>query len=161
TRDAPTLMYLATAPRFGSIERNGKRVPAGGHFWDGRADTLEEQATQPLFNAVEMDNTSVPAFVAQVAKAAYADALPSAWGGAICTNSAAALDAVAASLAAFERTRVFQPFSSKFDHVMRGQAQFTAQEQRGLSFFMQPQKGNCAHCHSIDVASRDPQKSLF
>ena len=44
TRDAPTLMYLATAPRFGSVERGGKRVPAGGHFWDGRADTLEEQA---------------------------------------------------------------------------------------------------------------------
>src|SRR5437762_12302530 len=26
-RDAPTVMYLATAPRFGSIERNAKRVP--------------------------------------------------------------------------------------------------------------------------------------
>ena len=35
TRDAPTVMYLGTAPRFGSIERDGKRVPAGGHFWDG------------------------------------------------------------------------------------------------------------------------------
>src|SRR5688572_13965464 len=42
TRDTPTAMYLATAPRFGSIEKDGKHVPAGGLFWDGRADTLEE-----------------------------------------------------------------------------------------------------------------------
>jgi cytochrome c peroxidase len=161
TRDAPTLMYLATAPRFGSIDRDGKRVPAGGHFWDGRADTLEEQAKQPLFNPVEMNNADVPALIAKIAKAAYADAFRKLWGETIFNNPDAALDAVAASIAAFERTRVFQPFTSKFDHVMRGQAKFTAQEQRGLSLFIQPQKGNCAHCHSVDVASRDPQKSLF
>ena len=161
TRDAPSVMYLATAPRFGSIERGGKRVPAGGHFWDGRADTLEEQAKQPLFNPVEMNNADVPALIAKVAKAAYADALRKVWGETIFNNPEAALDAVAASIAAFERTRVVQPFTSKFDHVMRGQAKFTAQEQRGLSSFILPHKGNCAHCHSVDVASRDPQKSLF
>jgi len=65
TRDAPTLMYLATAPRFGSIESHGKHVPAGGHFWDGRADTLEEQARQPLVNPVEMNNTDIPALIAK------------------------------------------------------------------------------------------------
>lgn len=42
TRDTPTAMYLATAPRFGSVVKDGKPVPAGGLFWDGRADTLEE-----------------------------------------------------------------------------------------------------------------------
>ncbi len=161
TRDAPTLMYLATAPRFGSVEKDGKRVPAGGHFWDGRADTLEEQAKQPLFNPVEMTNADVPALIAKVAKAAYADAFRQEWGASIFNNPEAALDAVAASIAAFERTRVFQPFSSKFDHVMRGQAKLTEREQRGLSLFILPQKGNCAHCHSVDAASRDPQKSLF
>jgi cytochrome c peroxidase len=161
TRDAPTVMYLATAPRFGSVERDGKRVPAGGHFWDGRADTLEEQARQPFFNPVEMNNSDIPALIAKVAKAAYADAFRLAWGVTIFNNPEAALDAVAASIAAFVRTRVFQPFTSKFDHVMRGQAKFTEQEQRGLSLFILPQKGNCAHCHSVDVVSRDPQKSLF
>ncbi|MEQ1775425.1 MAG: cytochrome c peroxidase [Burkholderiales bacterium] len=164
TRDAPTLMYLATAPRFSrnsSIEQDGKRVPVGGHFWDGRADTLEEQATQPFFNAVEMNNTDTPALIAKVAKAAYAGAFRKAWGDAIFDNPDAALDAVAASIAAFERTRVFQPFTSKFDYVMRGEATFTEQEQRGLSLFTIRQKGNCAQCHTVDAASRDPQKSLF
>jgi cytochrome c peroxidase len=161
TRDAPSLMYLSTAPRFGSIQSAGKRVPAGGHFWDGRADTLEEQAKQPLFNAVEMNNSEIPALIAKVAKAAYADAFRTEWGQTIFNNAEAALDAVAASIAAFERTRVFQPFTSKFDYVMRGQAKFSEREQRGLDLFTIPQKGNCAHCHSVDAASRSPQNSLF
>src|SRR5436305_1227813 len=135
TRDAPTLMYLATAPRFGSVERDGKRLPAGGHFWDGRADTLEEQAKQPLFNAVEMNNADVSALIAKVAKAEYADAFRKVWGETIFNNAEAALDAVAASIAAFERTRVFQPFTSKFDYVMHGQSKFTERQERGLSFF--------------------------
>ena len=164
TRDAPTVMYLATAPRFSrnsSVEKDGKRVPAGGLFWDGRADTLEEQARQPFFNPVEMNNADTPALIAKVAKAAYAGAFRKAWGDTIFDNPEAALDAVAASIAAFERTRVFQPFTSKFDEVMRGQAKFTEQEQRGLSLFTIRQKGNCAQCHSVDAASGDPRKSLF
>ena len=38
---------------------------------------------------------------------------------------------------------------------------FTEREQRGLNLFVQPQKGNCAHCHSVDAGSREPSKSLF
>ncbi len=164
TRDAPTLMYLATTPRFnrnGLVEKDGKRLPVGGHFWDGRADTLEEQATQPFFNPVEMNNADAPVLIAKIAKGSYAGAFRKVWGEAIFENPDKALDAVAASIAAFERTRVFQPFTSKFDYVMRGQAAFTEQEQRGLSLFTIRQKGNCAQCHTVDAASRDPQKSLF
>ncbi len=161
TRDAPTIMYLATSPRFGSIDKDGKRLQVGGHFWDGRADTLEEQAKQPFFNAVEMNNADAPALIAKVAKAAYAGEFRKVWGDKILENPDAALDAVAASIAAFERTSVFQPFTSKFDDVLRGQAKFTEQEQRGLSLFSIRQKGNCVQCHSVDAASRDPQKSLF
>jgi cytochrome c peroxidase len=110
---------------------------------------------------VEMNNADTSALIAKVAKANYAAAFRQEWGGAIFDNPEAALDAVAASIAAFERTSVFQPFTSKFDYVMRGQAKFTEQEQRGLSLFTIRQKGNCAQCHTVDAASRDPQKSLF
>ncbi len=160
-RDTPTTMYLASAPRFGSIEKEGKKVPAGGLFWDGRADTLEEQAKGPFFNPLEMNNPDTPALIAKVAKAPYAAEFRKVWGEAIFAKPDAALDAVAASLAAFQRTRALQPFTSKFDFVMRGQAKFTEQEQRGLGLFTIRQKGNCAHCHSVDEASRDPHKSLF
>ena len=164
TRDAPTIMYLATTPRFsrhGIVEQDGKRLPAGGHFWDGRADTLEEQAKQPFFNPVEMNNTDTASLIAKVAKSVYAAEFRKVWGDKSFNHPETALDAVAASIAAFERTRVFQPFTAKFDYVMRGQAAFTEQEQRGLSLFTIRQKGNCAQCHTVDAASRDPQKSLF
>ncbi len=161
TRDAPTLMYLATAPHFGAIHQEGKRLPAGGLFWDGRADTLEEQAKQPFFNPLEMNNPDAPALIAKVAKATYAGEFRKAWGERIFDNPEAALDAIADSIAAFERTHVFQPFTSKFDHVMRGQAKFTEQEQRGLSLFSIRQKGNCVQCHTVNTDTRDPQKSLF
>jgi len=160
-RDTPTLMYLATAPRFGSVEKEGKRVPAGGLFWDGRADNLEEQAKGPFFNPIEMNNPNPAALIAKIAAGPYAAEFRLAWGATIFDKPEAALDAVVASLAAFQRTRAFQPFSSKFDAVMRGQAKFTEQEQRGLGLFTIRQKGNCASCHIVDEASRDPQKSLF
>lgn len=161
TRDAPTAMYLERAPKFGSIQVEGKRVPAGGLFWDGRADTLEEQAKQPFFNPAEMNNANAPALIAKVARATYAAEFRKEWGDRIFDNADAALDAVAASIAAFERTSVFQPFTSKFDFVIRGEAKFTDQEQRGLSLFTIRQKGNCAQCHTVDTESRDPKKSLF
>lgn len=161
TRDTPTAMYLAAAPRFGSILKDDKRVPAGGLFWDGRADTLEEQAKGPFFNALEMNNPDTPALIAKIASGPYAAEFRKVWGDSIFDNPDAAIDAVTASIAAFERTRAFQPFTSKFDHVMRGQAKFTEQEQRGLGLFTIRQKGNCASCHIVDEASRDPAKSLF
>ena len=161
TRDTPTAMYLATAPRFGYIIKDGKRVPAGGLFWDGRADTLEDQAKGPFFNPLEMNNPDTPALIAKIATGPYAAEFRKVWGAGIFDKPDAALEAVAASIAAFERTRVFQPFTSKFDHVARRQAKFTEQEQRGLGLFTIRQKGNCASCHSVDEASRDPTKSLF
>ena len=47
-------------------------VPQGGLFWDGRADTLQDQALVPLLNPLEMDGGSVEAVAAQTAHAPYA-----------------------------------------------------------------------------------------
>ncbi len=160
-RDSPTLMYLASVPKFGHVEKDGKHVPVGGLFWDGRADTLEAQAKAPFFNPVEMNNRDSAMLIAKIASGYYAAAFRKAWGGRIFDNPDAALDAVAEALAAFQRTSAFQPFSSKFDAVMRGETKFTEQEQRGLGLFTIRQKGNCASCHVVDEASRDPKKSLF
>ncbi len=160
-RDTPTAMYLATVPKFGSMLKENQRVPAGGLFWDGRADTLEDQAKGPFFNPMEMNNRDPQSLIGKIATGPYAAEFRKVWGERIFDNAETALDAVAKSIAAFERTPAFQPFSSKFDAVMRGQAKFTEQEQRGLSLFTIRQKGNCASCHVVDEASRDPKKSLF
>lgn len=160
-RDTPTLMYLATAPPFGFTDKDGKRVPVGGMFWDGRATTLEAQATQPFFNPLEMNNADARTLAAKIASASYADEFRKVFGARIFEQPDATLAAIAKALGAFQRTRAFQPFSSKFDAVMRGEAKFTEREERGLGLFKIRQKGNCAACHVVDEGARDPRASLF
>ena len=161
TRNAPTLMYLATSPGPGFLEKDGKAVPRGGFFWDGRARTLSEQALGPLFTAHEMNNRNATTLAGKVAASDAASWLRQAFGEDVFAEPDRALSAIADSLAAFEQSPDFAPFSSKFDAVVRGQARFTEQEQRGQSLFTIAQKGNCAACHTLNSDSRDPRDSLF
>jgi cytochrome c peroxidase len=161
TRNAPTLMYLETSPGPGFAEKDGKTVPRGGFFWDGRAATLAEQALGPLFTAHEMNNRDTPALVARVASSDAAPLLRQAFGEVVFADPGRALQAITAALAAFEQSPTFAPFTSKFDAVLRDQARLTPQEERGLSLFTIAQKGNCAACHTLKPDSRDPPDSLF
>lgn len=161
TRNAPTLMYLETNPGPGFMVREGKTVPTGGFFWDGRAVTLADQALGPLFSAHEMNNPGVPALVAKIAASDAAPWLRRAFGESVFGDPEQALQAVTGALAAFQQSRTFAPFSSKFDAALRGQARFTPQEERGQSLFVIAQKGNCAACHTVNVDSREPRDSLF
>ena len=141
--------------------REGKSVPTGGFFWDGRAVTLADQALGPLFSAHEMNNPGVPALIAKIAASDAAPWLRRAFGENVFGDPDQALQAVTGALAAFQQSRTFAPFSSKFDAVLRGQARFTPREERGQSLFVIAQKGNCAACHTVNVDSREPRDSLF
>jgi len=160
-RNTPTAMYARFAPAFGMENTEDGPIPVGGQFLDGRAASLEAQATQPFFAPDEMNNPSVAALVTKVAAASYADLFREEWGARVFDDADTALKAIAASIAAFERTERFAPFSSKYDHVVAGRAQYTALEQKGLDLFLDPEKGNCAACHVADPASRNPADSLF
>lgn len=160
-RNVPALTYLAATPPFGWREREGRQVPLGGLFWDGRADSFAEQARAPLLAEAEMNNPREEAIVAKVAGSDYAALLRAGWGENVFADTARAMAAIGAALEAFQRSPLFAPFSSKFDAVLRGQAQFTEQERRGQSLFVIAQKGNCAACHSMDPDSREPRDSLF
>jgi cytochrome c peroxidase len=161
TRNAPTVMYLATSPGPGMTQKDGKPVPSGGFFWDGRAVTLAQQALGPLFSADEMNNRDMAALVAKVAASDAAPLLKRAYGPGIFDNTSKAAEAITAALMAFEQSPALSPFTSKFDAALRGQARLTEQEQRGQSLFVIAQKGNCASCHTINPDSRDPRESLF
>lgn len=74
---------------------------------------------------------------------AFAYALPAA------ASDAQVLVATQQALEAYQSGDVdYQPYTSKFDAVQRNQASFTVQKQRGLALFNDPQRGNCASCHS-------------
>jgi cytochrome c peroxidase len=161
TRNAPTVMYLATSPGPGLFQKDGKAVPSGGFFWDGRAATLADQALGPLFSPHEMNIRDAVALVAKVAASDAAPLLRQAFGEDVFVDPGRAVQAIAASIAAFEQSPALAPFTSKFDAVLRGTARFTPAEGRGQSLFTIAQKGNCAACHTLNADSRDPRDSLF
>jgi cytochrome c peroxidase len=146
-RNAPTLTYVAFSPRLHFDAKEALWI--GGQFWDGRAATLEEQAKQPFLNPREMANPSPAHVIGKLRVASYAPLFREVYGADALDDSGRAFDHVADALAAFQRTPVFSPFTSKYDAYLDGRARLTAQELRGLRLFEREDKGNCAACHPI------------
>jgi cytochrome c peroxidase len=144
-RNTPSVKYASFTPKF---QPNGKEGGyLGGQFRDGRVNTLEEQAKLPFVNPIEMGNPDSQAVVTKVSLAPYAAQFQAVFGADIFSHPIAAYEAIASSLAAFERTKVFAPFDSKYDAFQQGRATLTDAEARGLAAFNDPARGNCAKCH--------------
>lgn len=153
--------YSALIPPFAFVTKDGATEAVGGHFWDGRADTLALQALGPFLNPLEMNNSSAKAVVAKVASAPYAALFTQEFGVSVLSTPEQAFTQIGVALAAFESARPLQPFSSKYDAMVRGNTVFSAQEQRGMALFMDSRRANCAGCHQMNPASGRPQDSLF
>lgn len=157
TRAVPTLMYLQSTPPFTEhytedegLQPGFDNGPAGGYTWDGRVNTLAEQAKIPLFSRNEM--ASKPTLIAKRIRAAYPQVFAQLFGAESLQSDAALTDAVLLALQTYQQDAAeFAPYSSKFDHVMQGNASFTPLEEKGFRLFMDPNKGNCASCHQAAV----------
>lgn len=155
TRNTPTAMYAASIPPLALRNTAGGQRWTGGLFLDGRADTLELQARAPLFNPLEMNLVDAADLMEKLRDSDSASAYRAFYGSDSLDAGVAAdgvVTRVAAAMAAFERTTELQPFSSKFDAVAAGRAQFTAQEALGRDVFQRPDKGDCAACHAVAPA---------
>ncbi len=145
TRTAPSIDYLNYDTAF-YFAADG--TPTGGFFWDGRAQSLAEQAGGPFLNAVEMAMPSKAAVVAVVAKASYAADFRSVFGSDIFNNAELAFDRITFAIQAYQREDGdFHRFSSKYDAFLDGKATLTDAEKRGFALFNNPNKGNCFACH--------------
>jgi len=144
-RNAPTAMYARYAPPLHFDARDHRWI--GGLFWDGRANTLEDQASGPLLNPLEMNNPDKATVVETVRHASYGPAFRELFGPHALDDVDTAFGHITEVLAAFERTAVFAPFSSKYDRYLAGYEVLTEPEQRGLEIFEDPARGNCAGCH--------------
>jgi cytochrome c peroxidase len=116
-RNAPTAMYARFIP---PLHQDAALGFVGGLFWDGRVDSLEEQASKPLLNPLEMNAADTP-----------------------LVRDPAALAHLTDEIAAYERTDELAPFASKYDRYVAGTDALTDSEQRGLAIFT----ANCASCH--------------
>jgi cytochrome c peroxidase len=135
-RNAPTILNVAYQPF---------------QFWDGRALNLEQQAASPIADPVEM-NQSHEVSVSKLEKdPTYRTMFREAFG-----SDSITLGRIEKALASFERTILTG--NSAFDRFQYGgdKNALTPQQVRGLAIFINPAKGNCAACHTIN-----PQYALF
>lgn len=139
----------------------GNLVPQGGLFWDGRVNTLQQQADGPLFNPLEMDGGSASAVASKLAHASYAHDFVTLFGPSVFRDPKFA---VAEALFALSRYQIedssFHPFTSKYDAWLQGKARFTPAQMRGYLAFNDPKKGDCAACH-LDKPTHDGLPPLF
>lgn len=150
-RNTPTATYAMLAPSF---RQNSDGNYSGGQFHDGRAADLTAQAKGPFLDAEEMmmpDRASVVERVME--NAAYVSAFKALYGEAIFDDINASYDALAESIAAFEKTEIFAPFDSKYDRYLAGEYTMSDQEELGYALFFSQANTNCATCHTLNSES--------
>jgi cytochrome c peroxidase len=136
-------------------------APQGGLFWDGRVNTLQEQASGPFFNPVEMANASVNDLAAKLAKASYSGDFLTIFGAGVFNNPQLLVSEAENAVARFEfEDPTFHAYNSKYDYYLAGKTQLTASELNGLKLFDDANKGNCAACH-LDQKTADGQPPMF
>ena len=161
-RNTQSLSYASFTPPFHfEKDASGKLVPVGGFFRDGRAESLAAQAEGPLLDPREMNNSDVQSVVKKMSETAYAALFRELGGEDIFDHPDRAMAFAAQALEAFESAPIFHPFSSRFDEYVQGRGTLTEEEKKGLALFKDPQKGNCASCHTVNDNSTNGRDSLF
>jgi len=157
SRDA--VRVRKTAPLASPAAAN--MVPQGGLFWDGRADTLQDQALSPLLDPREMDGGTIDTVAGKLQRAPYAARFVELFGNSVWSNRRLAVSEALFAVARYQIEDVsFHPYTSKFDFWLEGKARLSGAELRGYSLFNDPAKANCAGCH-VDQPSRDGLAPLF
>ncbi len=157
--NAPSAGYAAFSPFFHWNSADGLYV--GGQFWNGRADTLAEQAGVPFLNPVEMAMPNRWSVVSRLkGRGDYVKAFKAVFGVDLTRISAydpktpdapappgvaEAYESMTRAIAAFEKSRVFNRFDSKYDFHLAGRTELSPQEHLGLTLFTD--KGKCSACH--------------
>jgi cytochrome c peroxidase len=121
-RNAPALINLAYQPVF---------------MWDGAINHLDMQSLAPITNPDEMNESIEHVVLKLNNQSFYRTLFKKAFQDSIITG-AKTLKAIAAFIASIESKE------SKYDLVMNGQADFTAQEKNGFQLFSK----HCASCHT-------------
>jgi cytochrome c peroxidase len=129
TRNSMTLMNLAWSKSF---------------MWDGGVNHIDVQALNPITNPVEMDETLEHVVQKLQKSEKYQQLFENAFGDSKITGQR-----LLKALTQFELLLVSS--NSKYDKVLRKEAVFTEQEQKGYHLF----KTNCASCHKEPLFTND------
>lgn len=114
---------------------------SSAQMWDGRKTTLEDQATGPITNPIEM---AMPSNDAVVERLKQIDGYPELFAKAFGKKDALNIENFAKAIAAYERTLITP--NSPFDRWAKGDdAAISASAKRG---FMTMNEVGCTSCHS-------------
>lgn len=120
-------------------------------FWNGRKNSLEEQALEPINNPIEMHETSANVVAKLMRNEDYRKRFRWAFGSDQITP-----EMIGRAIAQFERTMV--SYQSKYDIIYDkavrlgiGQAFDNADEFFGFNIF-NSERGQCFHCHGTQTA---------
>jgi cytochrome c peroxidase len=150
-RNSPSAAYASFSPDFHYDA--AKQGYVGGQFWDGRAKNVADQAKGPILNPLEMNEANQRSVIDAVKAGPYAGLFKKVWGAGVLEETATAYDALAASIAEYEKTSEVNSFSSKYDDVLLGMATLTAQEKHGFDLFNGRAKCSTCHTSAADPAS--------
>lgn len=119
-------------------------------FWDGRANTLEDQAKGPITNPIEMGMKNHSLAVDRLLEIqGYREEFAKVFGGRATAKNVITIDRVAKAIASYERTLVTP--NSSFDRFQMGDAKAISLEaKKGWELF---QTIGCTSCHSGAVFS--------
>ena len=148
-RAVPSLMYLERQPNFsiGPDDAENEAVPAplpsgapaiaaksaqnaaqsaqnlvpqGGLFWDGRVNTLQSQALEPLLDPHEMDGGSAGRVAQRLRRASYASRFVQLFGPQIFDRASVIVGEALFAVARYQiEDPSFHPYSSKIRCVAR------------------------------------------
>ena len=123
-----------------------------GLFWDGRINTLEEQALLPIEDPIELHDDWDGVVEEFRAHELYPELFRKAFG--IDDRTEITKELAAKALAQFERIMISSG-NSKFDRVLRGEAFFTIDELNGYDMFFDNvatlPDAECGHCHNVPL----------
>ena len=115
---------------------------ASQFFWDGGAANLESQVVGPIQNPLEM-HQDLSALLGELnAHQTYPELFKQVFGSSQISTSM-----VMRAIAQYERTLISG--NSKYDQFKRGETVLSPSEMRGMNLFQNPNKGDCAHCHTM------------
>jgi cytochrome c peroxidase len=126
-----------------------------GFFWDGRAESLEDQALHPVEDPNELNHKWVDVENSIRKHKHYPALFRKAFG--ISNSSEINRQHITKAIAQFERTIISG--NSKFDKILRGEEFFTDLELYGFTMFVDNdpnvKDAECGHCHSIPLGTAD------
>jgi len=159
-RNAPTVMYAMFSPDFNAT------TITGGQFHDGRASALKDQAIGPPLDSAEMMMPNAASVVARLQEnPEYVEMFTALYGATIFDDTNTAFASMGEAIARFEKTNIFAPFDSKYDHYVSCKANggstsyclqdgnWTIDEQLGMDLFFSQNNTNCVTCHQLKTQS--------